>query len=94
MDMLIPVHQEIVDKRRVKVEKEENYLATLHTRVQQKKTMDKLIGLKVRHHEKLEVLRKQELQEIKTKANTFKAQLNPHKNHDTTEKLEKFFALE
>ena len=39
LDMLIPVHQEAVDKRHEKWLAEQNYLAVLHTRTQQKKTM-------------------------------------------------------
>ena len=92
--MLIPVHQEIVDKKHEKWEKEQNYQAVLHTRTQQKKTMDKLINLKVEKFAKMEKIRQQELVESKLKSEQFRAKLKPFKNHDTAESIEKFLALE
>ncbi len=56
--------------------------------------MDKLISLKVQKRAKYEAIREKEIEQLRAKASTFRAKLNPFRNHDTTEKLEKFFALE
>ena len=94
LDMLIPVHQDIVDKRQAKFIKEANYQAVLNTRTQQKKTMDKLIKIKVENYAKAEIIRKKELVDIKKKSEMYRAKLNPFKNNDTAESIEKFLALE
>ncbi len=47
LEMCIPSHQDFIDKKRAKIIAEENYWATMATRHQQKKTMNKLISLKV-----------------------------------------------
>lgn len=56
--------------------------------------MDKLLGLKLERYAKMEVIRQAELVEAKKQSNTFRARVNPQKNHDTADKIEKFLALE
>ena len=56
--------------------------------------MDKLVNLKQGHYAKYEEVRTKELHDIKKTSERFKAKLNPFKNHDTAESIEKFLALE
>lgn len=56
--------------------------------------MDKLVNLKQGHYAKYEEVRAKELHDIKKTSERFKAKLNPFKNHDTAESIEKFLALE
>jgi len=62
--------------------------------LQQKKTVDKLIGLKAQKLAKLESIRRKELAQMRDMGRKFHAKENPHANHDTAEKIEKFINLE